>query len=138
MKKSALLFSVLILLGSCGGGGGGDDDPAISRSAFLGSWNFISVFTCTPPGTPVDREDEFEITKGEASLSLIITFASGLVLSASAVSESSLGITYETIDGISYGGNGVINAEGDLELMITQDLGEGNPYCVQDGVAVAI
>lgn len=135
MNTRILFIAISVFfLSYCSGGSSGSDDQ---RSNFLGTWEFVSVYTCTPPGTPEDLTETLVITKEEGgSLGMVLTFDGGLELHATAISETGLGITAEDIGEFTYGGNGSIQEDGSLELLITSST-EGI-YCVQDGVATPL
>ena len=126
MKTSVCALMMMGFLLSCS-----SDDPSDIRKNFLGNWSFSYELTCTPPGTPTNDTEMVEITKGDGSSTIQLSFEGGLVLTATVLSETLFAID-DTVATIDYSGTGEFDDDS-IEILIT--FSTGGSYCVQEGIA---
>lgn len=128
-SKTWVFLAVLIALVSCG-----KDEATDRRSAFLGDWEYAYDLSCSPPGGTISDSETLEITKGDGSSKIVLTFNdSGLVLECSSYSENLFGVNSYLADGIAYTVTGSTYDDGTLDILITFSV--GGSYCVQSGIA---
>ena len=127
-SKTWVLLAVLIVLVSCG-----KDEVIDMRRAFLGDWEYDYDLSCSPPGGTISDSETLEITKGDGSSKIVLTFNdSGLVLECSVYSEDLFGVNSYMADGVAYTVTGSTDDD-NLDILITFSL--GSSYCVQGGIA---
>jgi hypothetical protein len=126
MKTSAFTLLMMGFVISCS-----SDDTTDIRKNFLRNWSLSYELTCTPPGTTTNDTEGLEITKGDGSSKIQLSFEGGLTLTATVLGENLFSIN-ETVATIDYSGTGTFD-NGSIEFLLTYSV--GGSYCVKDGVA---